>query len=186
MSQKNALLVMDMQEGIARSMPRINNVIKANQRAIVAARNNDIPVFFIRLVLDKQFMDVSPNNKVFSNFKAQGYGMTEQDQSTTILEELAPLDSEPQIAKRRFSAFAGSELEVLLRANQIDHLILTGVSTSGVVLSTALAAVDKDYIVTVLEDAVGDRSDDKHDFIIEQILSRSCHIESVESWKGTL
>ncbi|CAC6037030.1 N-carbamoylsarcosine amidase [Staphylococcus aureus] len=53
-------------------------------------------------------------------------------------------------------------------------------------MSTALESVDKDYYITVLEDAVGDRSDDKHDFIIEQILSRSCDIESVESWKSSL
>ena len=70
--------------------------------------------------------------------------------------------------------------------NDINHLVLTGVSTSGAVLSTALESVDKDYYITVLEDAVGDRSDDKHDFIIEQILSRSCDIESVESWKSSL
>ena len=47
-------------------------------------------------------------------------------------------------------------------------------------------AADKDYQITVLEDAVGDRSDDKHDFIIEQILNRSCEIESVESWRNHL
>lgn len=90
------------------------------------------------------------------------------------------------MTKRRFSAFTGSGLEVFLNANQINHLVLTGISTSGVVLSTALEAADKDYQITVLEDAVGDRSDDKHDFIIEQILNRSCEIESVESWRNHL
>ncbi|HCX2167182.1 TPA: cysteine hydrolase [Staphylococcus aureus] len=144
MSRKTALLVLDMQEGIASSVPRIKNIIKANQRAI------------------------------------------EADASTRILEDLAPLEDEPIISKRRFSAFTGSYLEVYLRANDINHLVLTGVSTSGAVLSTALESVDKDYYITVLEDAVGDRSDDKHDFIIEQILSRSCDIESVESWKSSL
>ncbi len=92
-----------------------------------------------------------------------------------------------RLFERRFSAFTGSYLEVYLRANDINHLVLTGVSTSGAVLSTALESVDKDYYITVLEEnAVGDRSDDKHYFIIEQILSRSCDIESVESWKSSL
>ena len=181
MSRKTALLVLDMQEGIASSVPRIKNIIKANQRAIEAARQHRIPVIFIRLVLD-----VSSSNKVFSTIKAQGYAITEADASTRILEDLAPLEDEPIISKRRFSAFTGSYLEVYLRANDINHLVLTGVSTSGAVLSTALESVDKDYYITVLEDAVGDRSDDKHDFIIEQILSRSCDIESVESWKSSL
>ncbi|HCY7616848.1 TPA: cysteine hydrolase [Staphylococcus aureus] len=186
MSRKTALLVLDMQEGIASSIPRIKNIIKANQRAIEAARQHRIPVIFIRLVLDKHFNDVSSSNKVFSTIKAQGYAITEADASTRILEDLAPLEDEPIISKRRFSAFTGSYLEVYLRANDINHLVLTGVSTSGAVLSTALESVDKDYYITVLEDAVGDRSDDKHDFIIEQILSSSCDIESVESWKSSL
>ncbi|HDE0423749.1 TPA: cysteine hydrolase [Staphylococcus aureus] len=186
MSRKTALLVLDMQEGIASSVPRIKNIIKANQRAIEAARQHRIPVIFIRLVLDKHFNDVSSSNKVFSIIKAQGYAITEADASTRILEDLARLEDEPIISKRRFSAFTGSYLEVYLRANDINHLVLTGVSTSGAVLSTALESVDKDYYITVLEDAVGDRSDDKHDFIIEQILSRSCDIESVESWKSSL
>ncbi len=136
-------------------------------------------------MLDKHFNDVSSSNKVFSTIKAQGYAITEADASTRILEDLAPLENE-FISKRRFGAFTGSYLEVYLRANDINHLVLTGVSTSGAVLSTALESVDKDYYITVLEDAVGDRSDDKHDFIIEQILSRSCDIESVESWKSSL
>ncbi len=50
MSRKTALLVLDMQEGIASSVPRIKNIIKANQRAIEAARQHRIPVIFIRLV----------------------------------------------------------------------------------------------------------------------------------------
>lgn len=125
--------------------------------------------------------------KCFQQLKLKdGYAITEADASTRILEDLAPLEDEPIISKRRFSAFTGSYLEVYLRANDINHLVLTGVSTSGAVLSTALESVDKDYYITVLEDAVGDRSDDKHDFIIEQILSRSCDIESVESWKSSL
>ena len=60
---------------------------------------------------------------------------------------------------------------MFLQANRINHLVLTGISTSGVVLSTALEAADKDFQITVLEDAIGDRSKDKHDFIIEQILT---------------
>ncbi|MDA5395401.1 isochorismatase family protein, partial [Staphylococcus aureus] len=79
MSRKTALLVLDMQEGIASSVPRIKNIIKANQRAIEAARQHRIPVIFIRLVLDKHFNDVSSSNKVFSTIKAQGYAITEAD-----------------------------------------------------------------------------------------------------------
>lgn len=186
MTNQTALLVMDMQKGIADNVPQINSLIKANQRAIEAARAHQIPVVFMRVALEKNFADVSPHNRVFSSFKQRGISMTEDDAFAQILEELEPAEDEPIMTKRRFSAFTGSSLEVFLNANQINHLVLTGISTSGVVLSTALEAADKDYQITVLEDAVGDRSDDKHDFIIEQILNRSCEIESVESWRNHL
>ena len=46
----------------------------------------------------------------------------------------------------------GSNLEVLLRGMNINHIVLTGVSTSGVVLSTAVEAADKDFQITILAD----------------------------------
>ena len=54
-------------------------------------------------MLDKHFNDVSSSNKVFSTIKAQGYAITEADASTRILEDLAPLEDEPIISKRRFA-----------------------------------------------------------------------------------
>ncbi|BBD88882.1 MULTISPECIES: cysteine hydrolase family protein [Staphylococcus] len=186
MTNQTALLVMDMQKGIAHNVPQINSLIKANQRAIAAAREHHIPVVFMRVALEKNFADVSPNNRVFSSFKQRGINMTENDEFAQIIDELEPDEDEPILTKRRFSAFTGSGLEVFLQANRINHLVLTGISTSGVVLSTALEAADKDFQITVLEDAIGDRSKDKHDFIIEQILTRSCEIESVESWRNHL
>ena len=61
-----------------------------------------------------------------------------------------------RVAKKRISAFAGSDLEVLLRANDIRHLVLCGIATSGVVLSTLREAGDKDYTMTVLSDLCAD------------------------------
>ena len=49
MTNQTALLVMDMQKGIADNVPQINSLIKANQRAIVAARAHPLPVVFMRV-----------------------------------------------------------------------------------------------------------------------------------------
>jgi nicotinamidase-related amidase len=56
------------------------------------------------------------------------------------------------VVKKRVSAFSGSDLEVLLRSLDVTHLVLTGIATSGVVLSTLREAADKDYRLTVLSD----------------------------------
>ena len=53
MTNQTALLVMDMQKGIAHNVPQINSLIKANQRAIAAAREHHIPVVFMRVALEK-------------------------------------------------------------------------------------------------------------------------------------
>ncbi|MDN8848817.1 isochorismatase family cysteine hydrolase, partial [Staphylococcus aureus] len=73
---------------------------------------------------------------------------------------------EPLVTKHRLSAFTGSNLEVLLRGLQVEHLVLTGVSTSGVILSTATEAADKDYKLTVLSDAIADQDEAKHQFLL--------------------
>lgn len=84
-----------------------------------------------------------------------------------IFEDLVLLEDELIIFKWCFSVFIGSYLEVYLCVNDINYLVLMGVFISGVVLSMVLESVDKDYYIIVLEDVVGDRLDDKYDFIIE-------------------
>lgn len=71
---------------------------------------------------------------------------------------------------------------MLLRGLQVDHLVLTGVSTSGVVLSTAVEAADKDYKLTLLSDAMADQDVEKHQFLIDKILTRYADVTTVEAW----
>ncbi|PSC77079.1 isochorismatase, partial [Mammaliicoccus sciuri] len=82
----------------------------------------------------------------------------------------------------RLSAFTGSNLEVLLRGLQVEHLVLTGVSTSGVVLSTATEAADKDYKLTILSDAITDQDEEKHQFLLNKILTRYADIITTDLW----
>ena len=56
----------------------------------------------------------------------------------------AAREGEPIVVKHRISPFVGTDLETLLRANGIDTLVLAGVHTSGVVLSTVRHAGDLD------------------------------------------
>jgi len=74
------------------------------------------------------------------------------------------------VIKRRVSAFTGSDLEVLLRAFDIRHMVLTGIATSGVVLSTLTEAADKDYRVTVLADCCADGDEEVHRVLITKVF----------------
>ena len=91
------------------------------------------------------------------------------------------------MTKLRVSAFAGSDLEVILRSRMIDTLILTGIATSGVVLSTLLEAADKDYGIVVLSDAcLLDAAPEVHRVLIEKLFPRRADVLTVDEWAGTL
>jgi len=90
------------------------------------------------------------------------------------------------VTRRRLSAFTGSDLEILLRTKNIDHLVLTGISTSGVVLSTVREAVDKDYILTVVSDLCADRDEEVHRVLTEKVFPRHADVLSSTEWLSTL
>jgi len=86
------------------------------------------------------------------------------------------------VTKKRVSAFTGSDLEVLLRANGIRHLVLCGIATSGVVLSTLREAADKDYQVTVLSDLCADMDAEVHRVLLEKVFPRQAAVVTTAEW----
>lgn len=181
---KAALLVMDLQNGIVSRAGPADGLFLF-QKAIETARRQRIPVIFVRVAFREEYPEVSPRNKAFSGIAAYG-GMTESDTTTQIHESVRPLPGEPVVTKRRISAFAGSDLEVLLRSRQIDTLILCGISTSGVVLSTLREAADKDYRLRVLSDACLDTDPEVQRILMEKVFPRQADVLTVDSWISTL
>ena len=86
------------------------------------------------------------------------------------------------ITKRRVSAFAGSDLDMVLRAGGTDTLVLTGIATSGVVLSTLRQAADLDYALTVLSDGCLDADPEVHRVLTEKVFPRQAEVLSVTEW----
>ena len=104
----------------------------------------------------------------------------------TLLARVAPLPGEVVVMKRRTSAFAGSDLAEVLRGGRIDTLVLTGIATSGVVLSTLRQAADLDYRLTVLADACADRDEEVHRVLTEKIFPRQARVTTVDEWIASL
>ncbi|MEJ7486099.1 isochorismatase family cysteine hydrolase [Staphylococcus pasteuri] len=183
MNDNKALLVMDMQNGIISSLSDTKDLIDKTNEAITTARQMELPIIFVRVAFSKNFMEISSNNKMFSRIKESGQPMTVKDKSTQIIDELHMDDDDLLVTKQRISAFTGSNLEVLLRSLQIDHLVLTGIATSGVVLSTGVEAFDKDFKLTFLQDAMADRSSEMHEFLTNHILTRYGDVLTVADWQ---
>lgn len=98
---------------------------------------------------------------------------------------MTPAEGDVVVTKRRVSAFAGSDLEVLLRANDIRQLVLCGIATSGVVLSTIREAADKDYQLTVLSDLCVDADPEVHRVLLEKVFPRQAKVMTAAEWSAT-
>ncbi|MDQ1096168.1 MULTISPECIES: cysteine hydrolase family protein [Chryseobacterium] len=179
--KNTALLVMDMQSSILSTLPDTQELVSNIKKAIQAARNHQIPVIYITVNFRKGMPEISANNKAFSAMKTR---MADLDMKewATIHPELTPEEHDIIIAKKRFSAFTGSDLEIVLRGLDIQHLVVTGVSTSGVVLSTIREASDKDYQLTVIRDCCKDGDEEVHSVLINKIFPRQADVISVNEW----
>ena len=106
----------------------------------------------------------------------------DSEESFRIPPPFTPIPGELIITKKRVSAFTGSDLEVVLRSLDIKHLILSGISTSGVVLSTLREAAEKDYKLTVISDFCADREDEVHRVLTTKIYPRQASVFTTGEW----
>jgi nicotinamidase-related amidase len=87
-----------------------------------------------------------------------------------FVKDLQPLPNELVVPKYRSSAFCGTNLELLLRSNGIETVVVGGCTTEGCVESTARDAMFSDHYVVIAEDCVG--SDDKAQHDASMLLMR--------------
>lgn len=177
-----ALLVMDVQGATVPMLTDRKNYFSSLNHAISQARKNDVPVIYGIVAFRKGFPEVSPNNKFFQSVNSGGKGFDSKE-ATTIDSAVMPLEGDLVFTKRRISSFAGSDLEVILRSKGITHLVLTGLSTSGVVLSTLREAADKDFQITVLADCCADRDEEVHRVLLTKIFPRQATVMNAAEWE---
>jgi nicotinamidase-related amidase len=79
-------------------------------------------------------------------------------------------------SKHRVGAFAGTDLDMILRAHDIDTLVLCGIATSGVVLSTLRHAADADYRIFVLRDCCSDQDSEVHGCLLDKVFPRQADV----------
>jgi nicotinamidase-related amidase len=179
--QNTALLILDVQEAIVKMLKDSTSLIKSIKKAIQAARNYKIPVIYVVIGFRKGYLDVSPNNKSFSVLKNRTQNLYTEE-GIKVHASITPEQGDVIITKKRVSAFTGSDLEVVLRSLEIKHLVFSGISTSGVVLSTLREAADKDYEITVLSDCCADRDEEVHRVLTTKIFPRQAEVISSEEW----
>lgn len=140
-----------------------------------AARKAGILVLYSATVFRTGYPEIGGRNKIFVPRKNSGAPAI-ADPVKIIHPALKPADNEIVIGKHRVNAMYGTDLSVVLRANNIETLIMLGFATGGVILSTTRHAADEDYHIVIVEDCCADFEREVHDFLIRKVLSRQADI----------
>ncbi|UFS58662.1 cysteine hydrolase family protein [Subtercola endophyticus] len=152
---------------------------------IARCRELGVPVVFIQEVHKPDLIDIGRELD-----GAEGPHCIEGWNETELAPWLAPRPSEFVIRKRRYSAFFGTELEIVLKAYKADTLLLVGGLTDVCIHYTAVDAHQHDYRVRVIADCVGGSSERAHTAALEAIeyLQRDALVTSdgVNEWLDTL
>ena len=169
-----ALLSMDLQNAIVSLytkgqdsfLPRIADVLNA-------ARLSKMAVIHVQVGFRPGLPEIGARNPLFAAIKNSAqWQQIFQGTAGAIHPSVAPQGDEIVIVKHRVSAFAGTDLDMILRAREVETLVLMGIATSGVILSTLLHAADADYRAIVVNDCCTDLDPEVHACLTGKIFSR--------------
>ncbi|MFD4393567.1 cysteine hydrolase [Kitasatospora sp. NPDC058478] len=177
--EHTALLVLDCQPAILAALSEGGGreaLLDRVEAAIADVRTSGGTVAYVRVGFTEADWDAIPaTNKSFAPL-ARHRVMHHEDPATAIHERLAPRDDDLVVRKTRFGGMSTTDLDQQLRERGITTLVVSGVSTSGVVLSTVLDAADRDYRLYVLSDGVTDPDTEAHDALLQKVLPSRAHI----------
>ncbi|GAA2573189.1 MULTISPECIES: hydrolase [Streptomyces] len=167
---RTALVVIDLQAGIvaAPTEPYTGPEVVARSAELAEAfRARDLPVVLVRVSFAADGADAVPGRT-----EAGGAGGPRPEGWDVVVGELAGHPGDITVTKRNWGAFHGTGLDVQLRRRGVTQIVLCGIATSIGVESTARAAHEHGYHVTLATDAMSDMSAQAHRGSVERIFPR--------------
>jgi nicotinamidase-related amidase len=181
-----ALLLMDFQNAIVGMVGEdAFTLLERAQEARTAAKAAGMAVLHVRVAFtDADYAAVSERNKSFAALGKSRF-LADGSEPAEIHPALAPASGEEVFTKKRVGAFSTTNLAERLATRGIDTLILAGIATSGVVLSTLRDAADRDYRLFVLFDCCADQDSEVHRVLMERVFPRQAdilHVSDLQKW----
>ncbi|MFD1542616.1 cysteine hydrolase family protein [Nonomuraea guangzhouensis] len=174
-----ALLVMDYQPAILASLPEPANpeaLLSRVAGTIADMRAHGAAIAYVRVgFTEADWAAIPPANKTFSFIGRQRL-MHHEDPATAFHDQLAPEPGDIIVRKTRYGALSTTDLDRQLRDRGITTLVIAGLTTSGVVLSTVIDAADRDYQLYILSDGVTDPDPQAHHTLMTSVFPRLAHI----------
>jgi nicotinamidase-related amidase len=184
--QRSALLLLDLQNAVLPTVTEPAALIGRAVAALVVARQAAVAVGFIRVGLTVAERTAVPaSNRTFSRIAAMDF-LAAGTPATEMPNSIMPVAGDLVFTKTRVGAFSTTDLHKGLQDKGIDTIILGGIHTSGVVLSTVRHAADLDYRVLVVENLCADPRADVHHFLIEQVFPAQAEVIQLEELEHLL
>ena len=160
--KNTALVCIDLQAGVftkegTLTLVGTDEILPKVKQVLAAARSAKIPIIHFKEVHRKEMVDFGRELD-----GVEPIHCLENWASTDYYWEIAPVEGEFAIAKRRYSCFVGTDLKILLRGLKVDTLLLIGTLTNVCVHYTAADAHQKDYHFHVIEDCCAGSDWDAH------------------------
>ena len=168
---KTAVLIMDYENDIVGMLPEDvrGPLIERASTILKEARQAKVQIIYVVVRFRDGYPEVNLQNKLFSSLKQSGR-LVEGTPGAEIDSRVAPQPGDIVVTKRRVGAFSTTDLETILRSKNINRLVLFGISTSGVVLSTVRWAADMDYSLAVVSDACADRDPEVNRVLMDKVF----------------
>lgn len=184
---RTALLVMDYQNGILASLDTAEALLTRASSAIADVRKAGGTVGYVRVAFEDGDYAAVPSHSRFAQVAStMRDAFHASSPATAVHDAIAPEADDIVVRKTRVGAFSTTDLEAQLRARGITTLVLAGVATSGVVLSTVREASDRDYRLFVLADACADRDPEVHDLLVRKVFPGQASVLSTGELAGLL
>jgi nicotinamidase-related amidase len=156
-----ALLLVDIIKGFTDPACPLGSdcpgVIAANVELLGVFHRLGLPVYFTTVVYHS-----AEQARVFRD-RVPALNLLIPDSDWIKLDHRLPSSESDELVEKQWaSAFHRTDLDVRLRARQVDSLVVTGLTTSGCVRATVVDGLQYDYPVVVPREAVGDRNEDAH------------------------
>lgn len=196
-----ALLVIDVQndfcsEGgvldqLGNDLRSLKGIVPNVKKVIQSTRSSKVPVIYLRFCRLANHHSESPASLHYltmrRGFLADKIAAVKGTWGAEIVNEVTPLACDLVIDKQRSSSFYGTNLNLVLKSNKIETVILTGVVSHGCVEATARDAESHDYYIVALEDCIASFKKELHDAAITIMKARYHVVNSdkiIQIWKS--
>ncbi len=170
--ETTALLVVDMQNAFLKPgtpiyLPNSEGIIPTTKKLAESCRDAGLLVIFTQMLHHyppRPYFFVFPERRI-----NEVPFLTEESEWAEIHRDFKPLSGYTVLQKHRYGSFYGTELEIILRAKNIDSVIITGVTTNVCCLSTAMQAFERGFHVIFSSDCTATYDEVRHEGTLRTI-----------------